>query len=404
MPRSSPAGVAKDAPTASRTLAELPGGTAGSRRLAIAIIQAGSRGDLQPVCLLGRALQAAGHTVWVVAESRNESFVTSQGLGYRRMAGDCNCWQTDAKAVEDMLMGDAVAAFRLATTWRYRAAPIAAVLESVTVGAAGADLVVSGGLTVAEAVSVAESMGAAFAFLNLTPWVAFTADYGLPVAPLGLGLLCRCSRALNWLSWDAAIRMSWRDVAEAVNAWRVASLGLPSCAHPRGPYWSLVEAAVATAGGRDAVLRLNMGSSLLCIDGRPASDWGAAQPLVGPILAPLPEEPPPADLAAFLEGGGAPVVYIGFGSMGHPRPAALAALLVEACTAASVRGVVVSGWSDLDSGPVRAVLQPAVDAGTLLVLPAVSHTWLFPRVAAIVHHAGIGTTHAALASGVPQVR
>ena len=33
----------------------------------------------------------------------------------------------------------------------------------------------------------------------------------------------------------------------------------------------------------------------------------------------------------------------------------------------------------------------------------VSHAWLFPRVAAIMHHGGAGTTAAGLAAGVPSI-
>jgi sterol 3beta-glucosyltransferase len=39
----------------------------------------------------------------------------------------------------------------------------------------------------------------------------------------------------------------------------------------------------------------------------------------------------------------------------------------------------------------------------VLKLDSVPHGWLFPRMAAIVHHGGVGTTHEALRSGRPQV-
>ncbi len=35
-------------------------------------------------------------------------------------------------------------------------------------------------------------------------------------------------------------------------------------------------------------------------------------------------------------------------------------------------------------------------------IPPTPHAWLFPRMAGVVHHGGAGTTHAALAAGVPQ--
>jgi sterol 3beta-glucosyltransferase len=40
---------------------------------------------------------------------------------------------------------------------------------------------------------------------------------------------------------------------------------------------------------------------------------------------------------------------------------------------------------------------------TVFSLDQAPHDWLFPRMAAIVHHGGSGTTGAALAAGKPQV-
>ena len=34
---------------------------------------------------------------------------------------------------------------------------------------------------------------------------------------------------------------------------------------------------------------------------------------------------------------------------------------------------------------------------------SIPHSWLFPRMAAVVHHGGVGTTAAGLAAGVPSI-
>jgi UDP:flavonoid glycosyltransferase YjiC (YdhE family) len=39
----------------------------------------------------------------------------------------------------------------------------------------------------------------------------------------------------------------------------------------------------------------------------------------------------------------------------------------------------------------------------LLALDSAPHDWLFPRMAAVVHHGGAGTTAAALRAGVPSI-
>jgi len=59
-----------------------------------------------------------------------------------------------------------------------------------------------------------------------------------------------------------------------------------------------------------------------------------------------------------------------------------------------VRAVLVSGWGGLR----------ATDAGDdAFFATSLPYEWLFPRVAAVVHHGGAGTTGTALRAGVPAV-
>ena len=126
----------------------------------------------------------------------------------------------------------------------------------------------------------------------------------------------------------------------------------------------------------------------------------------GFVFAPTVEESGEAvdpALAAFLEraaSDGAPVVYLGFGSMPAADPKRLLTLATDVCALLRCRAVIVAGWS----GAADAAAADATGGdGALLVVKAAPHGWLFPRVRCIVHHAGIGTTAAALLAGVPQV-
>merc|ERR1719210_2337466 len=72
-----------------------------------------------------------------------------------------------------------------------------------------------------------------------------------------------------------------------------------------------------------------------------------------------------------------------------------------------MRGVVLSGWAGLrgalpDSEPDAAELK-AYLADHVFFTDTAPHEWLFPQCAVIVHHGGVGTTAAALRSGVPSV-
>lgn len=103
---------------------------------------------------------------------------------------------------------------------------------------------------------------------------------------------------------------------------------------------------------------------------------------------------PPIGLQEFLESG-RPAVAIGFGSMHGDDPGALRDLVVTATRQVGVRAVLLSGWGALTTNQS--------DDADVFTVDAVAHSWLFPRVAATVHHGGAGTTGAALAAGVPTV-
>ncbi len=102
---------------------------------------------------------------------------------------------------------------------------------------------------------------------------------------------------------------------------------------------------------------------------------------------------PPAALTNFLDSG-APPVYIGFGSMGSRNPIETADLVVAALDRTGQRGILVSGWGGLSQAHLP---------DTVHMVELVPHSWLFPRVAAVVHHGGAGTTAAGLRAGVPSL-
>lgn len=101
--------------------------------------------------------------------------------------------------------------------------------------------------------------------------------------------------------------------------------------------------------------------------------------------------PLPDDLEAFLRGG-APPIYFGFGSM--PAANDLSGKLIDAGRAVGRRILLSRGWADL---------EPSECAPDCVAVTDVNHDLLFPRVAAVVHHGGAGTTAAAARAGVPQV-
>jgi len=103
-------------------------------------------------------------------------------------------------------------------------------------------------------------------------------------------------------------------------------------------------------------------------------------------------EPPPR-VVDFLVSG-PPPVYVGFGSMTVERPEVMTRSLLDGLRRARRRAILSTGWGGL------AEAQAGDD---VLFVGDVPHAWLFPRVAAIVHHGGAGTTAESLRAGVPQL-
>jgi sterol 3beta-glucosyltransferase len=89
-------------------------------------------------------------------------------------------------------------------------------------------------------------------------------------------------------------------------------------------------------------------------------------------------------------------VYVGFGSIGDSAAAVQTTeLVIDALKRSGQRGVLATGWngmSKMDNIPEE-----------IFILESAPHTWLFPRMAAVVHHGGAGTTAAGLRAGVPSV-
>ena len=96
----------------------------------------------------------------------------------------------------------------------------------------------------------------------------------------------------------------------------------------------------------------------------------------------------------FLDAG-LPTVYVGFGSMAVRDPVRTLRLVLDAGHAAGVRLLLGGDWGGL-GGEAR----PGANA---FICGDVPHEWLFPRVAAVVHHGGAGTTAAGLRAGKPSL-
>jgi UDP:flavonoid glycosyltransferase YjiC (YdhE family) len=178
----------------------------------------------------------------------------------------------------------------------------------------------------------------------------------------------------NHLTYTAAEQLFWLFFRRASTRFR-AGIGLPP-------------APLRYVAPNNPVL---FGFSPLVIP--PPPDWGPQVYVTGWWALDETGWEPPSDLAAFLEVG-PPPVFIGFGSMIAQDPAALTRNVIQAVQAAGQRAVLSRGWAGMGDAELPDAIFQADYA---------PYEWLFPRMAAVIHHGGSGTTGLALRSGVPSL-
>jgi sterol 3beta-glucosyltransferase len=125
-----------------------------------------------------------------------------------------------------------------------------------------------------------------------------------------------------------------------------------------------------------------------------AHDWSTETHVTGYwFLNPLTSWEPPQDLIDFLSAG-PPPIFIGFGSTTIRNSEDITTLVFEALKQTGQRGIIAQGWGGLSSANLPKSVFAVKD---------IPFDWLFPRMAALVHHGGAGTTAYGLRAGVPTI-
>lgn len=221
---------------------------------------------------------------------------------------------------------------------------------------------------------IAEALGVTGFMAHPVPAFSPTRAFPIPVLPLpDLGGL------FNKMSYGALLRSITAPYHRTINRWRSESLGLP----PRRFMANELE------------LRGEPIRRLYCCSPHvvPApAEWDTSTTLTGYWFLNHSEGwRPPARLAEFLAVG-PPPVYVGFGPTARD-PERSHAVAVAALRESGQRGVLATG---------RAGFPYSV-SDSVCVVESVPHDWLFPRMAAVVHHGGAGTTAEGLRAGKPTV-
>jgi sterol 3beta-glucosyltransferase len=344
--------------------------------LRIAIVSFGSRGDVQPYVALGRGLKHAGHTVRVVTQRDCESLVREYGLDYGAVAGDVRAMMQSE--VGQQAINTSPNPMRFGWNAMKLIQPL---LRQMAIDCLAAcedsDVLLCFAFFRPFGISLAEKLNIPYAEAAVVPMHP-TRAFPSPSLPLST---YRLGGTLNRISQIIASQAFAQVFRPAVNRMRQEVLHLPPW-----PFW---KAAPSRRQQRNLVL---YGFSPSVVP-RPA-DWDELIKVTGYwFLDPPASWRPPTALVDFMQAGPAPV-YVGFGSMPATSAEETTGLVVSALALAKQRGILLAGWGGLQ----RADLPD-----TVLMVDSIPHSWLFPQMAAIVHHGGAGTTAASLRAGVPSI-
>jgi sterol 3beta-glucosyltransferase len=339
----------------------------------ITILALGSRGDVQPYVALGSGLQRAGHQIRLATFENFRPIVTEQGLDFHPVPGDAQQLMASQGG-----LGLSEAGQNPLKMIRSIRETFGAVIDHYIDGFSAlaslkTDLILDQipaalfGYDLAQALQVPHLV---VAVIPLIPTREF------PLSLLGTRSL---GSPLNRLSYSVGWHVVWQSFRAGVNRFR-RKLDLP----PE----SFLGRARQSRQRRDPVIQ---GFSKHVVAVPP--DWGAHVHTTGYWLLDEPDWQPSSDLMEFLSAG-SPPVFIGFGSMPLRDPVGTFHQVVAALQMSGQRGVISRGWSGVDT-----ITLP----DTIFQTDYVPYSWLFPRMAAIVHHGGSGTTGLSLRSGVPTI-
>lgn len=368
-------------------------------RLNIVIMVIGSRGDIQPFLKIGKILQDKyKHRVRIATHPTFKKFVEQDiGLEFFSVGGDPS--ELMAFMVKNPGLVPSMETVKAGEIGRRRDSmyemfqgfwracinatddekDIANVKMMGTKHPFVADAIIANPPSFAH-FHCAEKLGIPLHLVFTFPYTP-TQDFPHPLANIKASNVDR--EYTNYMSYPLVELVTWQGLGDLVNRFRVTTLGL----EPVSTLW---------APGQLSRLKVPMTylwSPGLCPKPK---DWGPEIDIAGYVFLDLASSfTPEQRLDKFVnQKSDKRIIYIGFGSIsGIDDPEAFTRMIFEAVQKAGVRAVISKGWGLRD--------DVADIPDSICMVDNVPHDWLFPKMDAVIHHGGAGTTAIGLKCGKP---
>lgn len=325
----------------------------------------GSHGDIRPYVALAVGLKARGHQARLIADAHAESLCHEWSIDFTPIEGEfASLIQPKSQSLSD--------SFRLACELvGFMKTAVTKQLHMLSRELKNTDALIYHPAVIASE-HVAEKMQIPAFSMLLMPEVrtkCHAASIFPPKVPLG--------KFGNFASHLICEQIFWQLFRSRINRWRhEAQLSKISFFGP------------AYQKRKKNPILMAISPTILP---RP-HDWPSHVHMTGfPRLHTTTDWEPSQKLKAFLASGKAPL-YIGFGSLSPKCSEDKLRMMLDIAQELNLR-VILSG-----SLPgIQNIKLPE----SMIWIESAPHDWLFPKMAAAIHHGGAGTTAASLYAGIP---
>lgn len=355
----------------------------------------GTRGDIQPLVVLGQALQRRGHNVKLFASKNFRGFIESYGLGFVQHGVDI---QAKTKEVTQQPENE-----ELKRKFKEDKEAMGGDLINMVLTN---EVLVDMASVFADALQVERPDLIFFGnLIGMIPLFAWR-KYSIPCMHVNYFPI--------WLNTEENLREVWKDMLRIDRVVHEAT-GCGALADASFEEWLEWFRCPRRSMTAHSSQLLELAHGELAEIGDRFRDMFTGFWVIDEASAMV-------DLEGFggIEGlrmmqrffdAGSPPIYIGWGSM--PIGAGVLAKALLCVKEAGQRALVVGGWMGSGLLGLEEFVEETFPDDPFGVIPfarknvlfvnSAPHGWLFPRCAATVHHGGAGTTAAALLAGVPTV-